>query len=108
MKKILHIILLLATYPAMAQVATPAALKTALTNASQASIMSLSGVNPLSCPEVSMSQTWDGGKLIFSDSPESPTTRGMLYKDTGLLATATGVPNRIFVYHANNDSASNL
>lgn len=108
MKKILNVVLLFATCSAVAQVATPAALKTALLSATQASIISLSGVNPISCPEVSMSQTWDGGKLIFSDSPESPTTRGMLYKDTNLLATAAGVPNRIFAYHANGSTSGNL
>jgi hypothetical protein len=106
MKKLLPVVLLFAVCSAEAQVATPAALKTALSNATQASIISLSGVNPINCPEVSMSQTWDGGKLIFSDSPESPTTRGMLYKDTNLLATATGVPNRIFAYHANGATSS--
>lgn len=91
-----------------AQVATPAALQTALSSASQASVISLSGVNPLNCPEVSMSQTWDGGKLIFSDSPESPTSRGMLYKDSTLGATATGIPNRIYVYHVNNNSSGQM
>ena len=106
MKKILNVVLLFTTCSAVAQVATPAALKTALSNATQAAIIGLSGVNPISCPEVSMSQTWDGGKLIFSDSPESPTTRGMLYKDATLSATASGVPNRIFAYHANGKSSN--
>src|SRR5579863_2180998 len=108
MKKILNVVLLFATYSATAQVATPAALKSELLSATQASLISLEGINPISCPEVSMSQTWDGGKLIFSDSPESPTTRGMLYIDTNLAATASGVPNRIFAYHANGDSSSQL
>src|ERR1700759_1681800 len=106
MKKFLNVVLFFITGSVVAQVATPSGLKTALLSATQGSIISLSGVNPISCPEVSMSQTWDGGKLIFSDSPESPTTRGMLYKDTNLLATATGVPNRIFAYHANGGSSN--
>ncbi len=107
-KIVLNTLLLLTAHAAIAQVLTPAALKTALTSASQAAVISLSGVNPLNCPEVSMSQTWDGGKLIFSDSPESPTTRGMLYKDTGLAATATGIPNRVYVYHVNNNSSQHM
>lgn len=66
---------------------TPSTLDSDLTAASQADVISLSGVSPLTCPEVSMVETWSGGKLIFSDSPEKPTTRGKLYED-GTLARA--------------------
>ncbi|HZQ47737.1 MAG TPA: hypothetical protein VFC07_12035, partial [Verrucomicrobiae bacterium] len=107
-KLILNTLLLLAASAATAQVITPSQLKTALSSATQASVISLSGVDPLNCPEVSMLQTWDGGVLIFSDSPESPSTRGMLYKDTNVAATVTGVPNRIFAYHVNNNSSGQL
>ena len=56
--------------PAQAQTcSTPAQLDTDLTNATQAQTISLSGVNPVNCPEVSMSQSWTGGKYVFSDSP---------------------------------------
>src|SRR3984957_11692426 len=78
---------------ACGQVSTPAALNAALGTNAAAAVISLSGVNPLSCPQVSMSQTWIGGKLIFSDSPESPATRGILYTDTNLPATAAGITN---------------
>ena len=89
MKKItLNLLVLFAAHVLNAQVLTPAALKTALQSASPASVISLSGVNPLNCPEISLTQTWNGGSLIFSDSPESPTTRGILYKDATLAATA--------------------
>ena len=91
-----------------AKVLTPSALNTALGSATQASLVSLSGVDPLSCPQVSMTQTWSGGKLIFSDSPESPTMRGMLYIDTNLTATTAGVPNRILSYHVNSNSVQHL
>ena len=90
---------------ATAQIATPAALNAALGTNAQAAAISLSGVDPLSCPLISMMQTWDGGKLIFSDSPESPSTRGILYIDTNLTATAAGVTNRLFVYHVNSNSS---
>jgi hypothetical protein len=96
---------LAAGYLAEAIVLTPAQLKTDLTAASQGSIISLSGINPIYCPEVTMSQTWDGGKLIFSDSPESPTTKAMLYKDATLSARSNSVPNRIFLWHVNNKSS---
>jgi hypothetical protein len=87
------------------QVATPAQLNTALGTNAQAAIISLYGIDPLSCPQVSMTQTFTGGKLIFSDSPESPNMRGILYMDTNLPA-ATTAPNRLFVYHVNSNSAS--
>jgi hypothetical protein len=96
--------LLLRAAIAAAQVSTPAALNTALGTNAQAAIISLSGIDPLSCPQISMSQTWDGGKLIFSDSPESPSTRGILYRDTNLTATAANLTNRIFAYHVNSNS----
>jgi hypothetical protein len=89
-------------------VVTPAALDSALGLSPQASIINLSGVSPLSCPQVSMSQTWSGGKLIFSDSPESLGTTGMLYMDTNLTATASGVTNRIFVYHVNSNPSAQM
>ncbi len=104
-KNCLGVCLLLHTAVAAAQVSTPAALNAALGTNAGAAIISLSGVDPLSCPQISMTQTWNGGKLIFSDSPESPATRGILYQDTNLTATASGVTNRIFAYHVNSNSA---
>lgn len=89
-------------------VATPAQLSSALNTNSQGAIIGLYGVDPLSCPLVSMTQTFNGGKLIFSDSPESPTSTGMLYKDTNLTATAPSVPNRVFLYHVNNNSSGQM
>src|SRR5579863_3766289 len=87
-------------------VQTPGQLTTNIINAAQGDIVSLAGINPLYCPEVDMSQTWQaGGELIFSDSPESPTSRGILYED----GTQPGnVTNRIFAYHVNNQSSGNL
>lgn len=84
---------------------TPAQLSTDLAAASQASVISLSGINPLACPEVAMTQTWTGGKLIFSDSPESPSVRAKLYEDTGLQATSGTNYNRIYVYHVNGKAS---
>ena len=87
-------------------VQTPGQLTTNIINAAQGDVISLAGINPLYCPEVTMSQTWQaGGELIFSDSPESPTSRGILYED----GTQPGnVTNRIFAYHVNNQSSGNL
>lgn len=80
---------------------TPPQLAADLSNAAQAAIISLSGVNPVNCPQVPMTETWSAGYLVFSDSPESPTARAMLYKDANLPATGTNA-NRAFVYHVNN------
>ncbi len=83
-------------------IATPAALQILLKTNGQGAVVDLCGVDPRSCPFIPMSQTWTGGKLIFSDSPESPTRPGILYQDTHLPATGSN-PNRIFAYHVNNN-----
>jgi hypothetical protein len=83
---------------------TPSQLDTNLTNASQSDVISLSGVDPTSCPEVSMTETWGGGKLIFSDSPEYPSVSGKLYEDGTLGATSGTDYNRIFLYEVNGQS----
>ncbi len=80
---------------------TPAQLATDLANALQDDVISLAGVNPVNCPEIAMMQSWTGGKLVFSDSPEKPSTRGKLYEDTSLAAIAGTDYNRIFLYHVN-------
>lgn len=80
---------------------TTAALVTNLSTAQQAAVLDLAGVNPLVCPEISMSNTWTGGKLIFSDSPESPCSQGILYQDGNLPATVGANHHRVFLYHAN-------
>lgn len=85
---------------------TPAQLDTDLTAAAQSDVISLSGINPINCPEISMSETWSGGKLIFSDSPESPTGNGKLYYDNGLPATSGTNYNRVFVYHVNSSGST--
>lgn len=85
---------------------TPSQLVTDLNAADQDDVISLSGVNPTSCPEIAMGESWEGGKLIFSDSPETPTARGKLYEDTNLPATGIDADNRVFVYHVNGYSGS--
>lgn len=85
-------------------VATPVQLQAALNTNAQASVVGLCGLDVNSCPQIPMSQTFNGGKLIFSDSPESPDQTGILYMDTKLAATAVSLPNRVFVYHVNNNS----
>lgn len=87
--------------------ATPRALGTALGDATQATMLDLEGINPLDCPEVTMVEQWVGGKLIFSDSPEHPATKGKLYEDTTLAATGAD-PDRIFLYHTNGNSSGRL
>jgi hypothetical protein len=55
-----------------------------------------------------MVQTWAGGKLIFSDSPEKPSVRGKLYED-GTLGATTGTDyNRIFAYHVNGKTSGKM
>jgi hypothetical protein len=87
---------------------TPAQLDTDLTAAAQAAVISLAGVNPLNCPEVLMTETWGGGKLVFSDSPEKPTVKAKLYEDTALAATSGTVYNRIYAYHVNGKASGNM
>lgn len=87
---------------------TPVQLDSDINAASQADVISLSGVTPLSCPEVSMVETWSGGKMVFSDSPEGPTVRGRLYDDATLAATVDPTYNRVFAYHVNGKSSGNL
>jgi hypothetical protein len=87
---------------------TPAQLDTDLTNASQDDIISLSGINPINCPEIPMAQTWAGGKYIFSDSPEKPAIRGKLYEDGTLVATSGTDYNRIFAYHVNGKASGKM
>lgn len=86
---------------------TPAQLDADLTAAAQGDVISLSGVDPLTCPEVSMAQTWTGGSLIFSDSPESVPQRGKLYEDT-LPATSGTTYNRMWVYHVNGKPSGKM
>ena len=86
----------------------PSALDTDLTAAAQAAVISLAGVNPTTCPEISMTETWGGGILIFSDSPESPSTHGKLYYDDTLAATSGSVYNRIFLYHVNGKASGKM
>lgn len=87
---------------------TPPQLDSDLTAASQAATISLSGVDPATCPQISMQQTWSGGKLIFSDSPESPSVKAKMYDDPTLAATVAGTNNRIFVYHVNGASSGKM
>jgi len=87
---------------------TPSQLATAVDNAGQDDVIDLYGINPLNCPEVGMSQTWSGGKLIFSDSPEHPSDPGKLYEDATLNYTSGTVFNRVFVYHTNGNSKKRL
>jgi hypothetical protein len=85
---------------------TPSALATSLLTATQASTLSLGGTDPTQCPQVSMTETWAGGKLVFSDSPESPSAKARLYDDATLGATSGTTYNRVFVYHVNGQSGN--
>ena len=81
----------------------PAALKTALGSASQGTVVGLAGLNADFLLEIpSLTRTWSGPKLFFSDSPESPTGSGNLYIDSFAANTAV----RCYLYHANG-AASN-
>lgn len=86
----------------------PTQLRNAVSAASQSDIVSLSGVNPVNCPEIGMTQTWAGGKLVFSDSPEHPSSHGKVYEDAGLPATSGSDYNRVFVYHTNGLSSGRM
>lgn len=76
----------------------PAALKTAVNAGSQGAIVGLAGLNPTFLVEpANLTRTWSGPKLMFSDSPESPTASGNLYVDS----FAANQPVRVYLYHAN-------
>ena len=87
---------------------TPSQLATDLSNANQSDVIGLSGIDPVNCPEVSMTETYGSGKLVFSDSPESPSVRGKLYEDGTLGATSGTDYNRLFVYHVNGKSSGKM
>lgn len=69
-----------------------------MTNASPGDVVSLSGMNTASAPSlaVSVCPAPDAPTLLFSDSPEMPSTDGILYADT----VNTG-RYRLYVYQAN-------
>jgi hypothetical protein len=108
MKLVIALVLMVATAAHAQTCPTPAQLDTDLTAAAQAATISLSGVLPLTCPEVTMSESWTGGKLIFSDSPETPTSKGKLYEDAGLAATSGTNYNRVFLYHVNGKASGKM
>lgn len=86
---------------------TPAQLDADLTAAAQGNVISLSGVDPLTCPEIPMAGTWTGGSLVFSDSPETVPQRGKLYEDT-FPATSGTTYNRMWVYHVNGKPSGKM
>lgn len=110
LKSVIFILFALSLRAASAGVETtiPARLQSSLNTGVQGTVVSLRNVNPLSCASIPMTQAPGGGKLIFSDSPESPTNTGILYADSNLAATAESLPNRIFVYHVNDCSSGNM
>jgi hypothetical protein len=84
----------------------PASLSSALATATRGDIVSLgTAAAPEStapCFPVRMCVPVAAPKMMFSDSPESPTTSGVLYADTvgpGLV--------RIYVYHTNGENDGN-
>lgn len=86
---------------------TPAQLDADLTAAAQGDVINLSGIDPLVCPEIPMTQTWSGGSLVFSDSPETVPQRGKLYEDT-FAATSGTTYNRMWVYHVNGKTSGKM
>ena len=87
---------------------TPTQLDTDLKIATQTQIVSMSGINPTNCPTLEMTGSWAGGKMIFSDSPESPTSRGKLYYDVAVPATTGSDYHRVFLYHVNNKASGKM
>jgi len=103
------VILLGTILPVAAQTETiPAKLQRDLRTSAQGAVVSLHGLDVASCPRISTSQTFIGGKLIFSDSPESPAGPGILYMDTNLAPTDPSTPNRVFVYHVNASASAKM
>ena len=96
---IVQLLTLLVTVIAQDPCITPAKLVDNLEIASLSEVLALEGVNPISCSKIAMNGTWSGGKLLYSDSPETPTQSGILFLDSTLQPTTS--PNRLFVYHAN-------
>lgn len=81
-----------------APLAPPGALAAALAQAAAGDVVSLSGLSEGTAPclpAVTCTPD-DAPSMIFSDSPESPATDGVLYADT-----AQPGRHRIYVYHAN-------
>ncbi len=82
-----------------AALAPPPSLSSALANATPGSIVSLGGMNEGTAPclPVLVCRPSDAPTLLFSDSPESPVSDGVLYADT----TVANGRYRIYVYHTN-------
>lgn len=87
---------------------TPVQLDSDLSGSTQAQVISLSGINPINCPVLDMTGSWVGGKLFFSDSPESPTSRGKLYEDASVPATTGSDYHRVFLYHVNGKASGKM
>jgi hypothetical protein len=85
-----------------APLVVPAALAAAAGSASRGSVVSLGGLaeGGAPCMPAVVCAPADAPKMLFSDSPESPSADGVLYADT--------VPAgryRIYVYHANGGNS---
>lgn len=109
MKKTLMLVICFVTLSTTSRAQTcpvSSTLQSSMSTANAADSITLDGVTDVTmCPEISMTETLGGGKLIFSDSPESPTANSILYKDETLGATGSTY-NRIFVYHVNSSGST--
>ncbi len=108
MKRFLAALALMAV-PKIATASCPVSgtLQSNISGASAGDVIVLDGIASVpGCPEVTMSQSWTGGALVFSDSPESPASTGKLYEDATLGGTSGGTYNRIFSYHVNNSGST--
>ena len=76
---------------------TPAAMADFLRENGVGQVFALDGVDPLNLPELSVRQWHDGGRMVYSGSPEYCPGPGLLYAD----AFAAGTPVRLYVYHVN-------
>lgn len=65
----------------------------------------LDGLDVINTPEATVTRTDSGGKLLFSDSPEKPTTTGKL-AFAQLPAPAAGTSHRLYVYHVNGNTTA--
>ncbi len=90
------------THCAGAPPSVPAALATSLAGASPGDVVSMAGLDEGAAPclPVYACTPDDAPSMMFSDSPESPTSDGVLYADIPPAGR-----HRIYVYHANGATA---
>jgi hypothetical protein len=77
--------------------ATPQ-LRESIRSSAIGAVLPLDGMNPLTLPALEVHRALDGGRMVYSGSPEYCPGPGILYQDT----FPAGTDVRLYVYHVND------